>query len=177
MEKLTGFTTNSPFELQNSEEYAAWRDKKLSAGKRALAAGFVEVSDPMNMRDSEVEAILSRSRDTNIALYSTPPESDDSILRGNLRAMAERLGMGDPEGHRSKGEAAIVALTVSNRPSQRGFIPYSRKALNWHTDGYYNALDNTIRGFILHCVQDAMAGEVNQILDILQLIIQQILEM
>lgn len=165
MEKLTGFTTDSPFDLRNSAEYADWRNEKLSAGKRALAAGFVDILDPMNMRDSEVEAILSRCRDTNIALYSTPPESDDSILRGNLRAMAERLGMGDPEGHRSKGEAAIVALTVSNRPSQRGFIPYTRKAINWHTDGYYNAPDNTIRGFILHCVQDAMAGGVNQILD------------
>jgi len=165
MEKLTGFTTDSPFGLRNSDAYAEWREKKLSAGEIALKAGFVEITDALNMRDSEVAAILSRCRDTNIALYSTPPETDDSILRGNLRAMAERLGMGEPEGHRSKGEAAIVALTVSNRPSQRGFIPYSRKALNWHTDGYYNAPDNTIRGFILHCVQDAMAGGVNQILD------------
>ena len=165
MEKLTGFTAQSPFNLENADAYAVWRESKLAAGNRALNAGFVTISDPMNMRDSEVEAILTRCRDTNIALYSTPPESDDSILRRNLRAMAERLGMGDPEGHRSKGEAAIVALTVSNRPSQRGFIPYTRKAINWHTDGYYNASDNIIRGFILHCVQDATAGGVNQILD------------
>jgi len=162
---MTGITKESPFDLRNAAAYAEWREQKITAGTRALSAGFVAISDPMNMADSEVEAILSRCRDTNIALYSTPPETDDSILRGNLRAMADRLGMGEPEGHRSKGEAAIVALTVSNRPSQRGFIPYSRKALNWHTDGYYNAPDNTIRGFILHCVQDAMAGGVNQILD------------
>ncbi|OUS05815.1 hypothetical protein A9Q96_10700 [Rhodobacterales bacterium 52_120_T64] len=165
MEKLTGIAGNSHFVLGNDEEYAKWREEKLLAGKRGLTSGFVQISDPMNMRESEVEEILSRCRNTNIALYSTPPESDDSILRENLRAMAERLGMGDPEGHRSKGEAAIVALTVSNRPSQRGFIPYSRKALNWHTDGYYNAPNNTIRGFVLHCVQDAMTGGVNQLLD------------
>lgn len=165
MEKLTGFTAQSPFNLENADAYAVWRGSKLAAGNRALEAGFVAISDPMNMRDSEVEAILTRCRNTNIALYSTPPESDDSILRRNLRAMAKRLGMGAPEGHRSRGEAAIVALTVSNRPSQRGFIPYTRKAINWHTDGYYNAPDNTIRGFILHCVQDATAGGVNQILD------------
>lgn len=165
MEKLTGFTAKSAFNLENADAYAVWRESKLAAGNRALEAGFVTISDPMNMRDSEAEAILTRCRDTNIALYSTPPESDDSILRRNLRAMAEKLGMGEPEGHRSKGEAAIVALTVSNRPSQRGFIPYTRKAINWHTDGYYNAPDNTIRGFILHCVQGATAGGVNQILD------------
>lgn len=165
MDKHSGYAANSPFDLENAAEYAAWRGKKLNAGKTALKADFVTISDPMNMLDSEVEAILTRCRDTNIALYSTPPEADDSKVRRNLRAMAEKLGMGEPEGHRSKGEEAIVALTVSNRPSQRGFIPYTRKAINWHTDGYYNAPDNVIRGFILHCVQDATAGGVNQALD------------
>ena len=165
MEKLAGFNTESPFNVQNDAAYLAWREQKLSVAKTALSAGFVEISDPKNLTDSEKSEILSRCAATNMALYTTPPESDDSTLRANLRAMADALGMGLPEGHRSKGDNSIVALTVSNRPSQRGFIPYSRKALNWHTDGYYNAPDNTIRGFILHCVQDAMAGGVNQILD------------
>ena len=165
MAKTQEKTGKSPFDLGNPEAYADWRANKLVKAKAALSGDFVAIVDPMNMLDSEVEAILSQCRETNMAFYSTPPEADDSILRRNLRAMAEKLGLGDPEGHRSKGEAAIVALTVSNRPSQRGFIPYSRKALNWHTDGYYNAPNNTIRGFILHCVQDAMAGGVNQVLD------------
>ena len=165
MSKTHKIPTDSPFDLENSNVYALWRENKLALSKDALTHGFTHISDPMNMTDSEVEAILSRCRDTNMALYSTPPEANDSILRGNLRAMSMRLGMGDPEGHRSKGEKAIVALTVSNRPSQRGFIPYTRKAINWHTDGYYNAPDNTIRSFILHCVQDATAGGVNQAID------------
>jgi len=165
MGKLTGFTAESLFDLRNAAAYATWRTEKLTAAKGASDLEIIEISDPLNMSDSEVEAVLSRCRDTNIALYSIAPESDDSILRGNLRAMAEQLGLGEPEGHRSKGEASIVALTVSNRPSERGFIPYTRKALNWHTDGYYNAPENTIRGFILHCVQDALAGGINQLLD------------
>lgn len=165
MKYKSEIAANSPFNLDNTAAYANWRGKKLDAGNRALTSGFVEIFDPMNMRRSEIEAVLSRCRDTNIAFYSTAPVSDDSVLRANLRAMADRLELGRPEGHRSKGESSIVALTVSNRPSQRGFIPYTRKALNWHTDGYYNARDNTIRGFILHCVQDAQAGGVNQLLD------------
>ena len=165
MKYNSGIVVSSLFNLDNSAEYANWRSKKLNAGNRALTSKLVEISDPMNMRRSEIEAVLSRCRDTNIAFYSTPPVSDDSVLRANLRAMADSLGLGRPEGHRSKGESSIVALTVSNRPSQRGFIPYTRKALNWHNDGYYNARDNTIRGFILHCVQDAQAGGVNQLLD------------
>jgi len=165
MKKHTEIYTDSPFNLGDNAAYAAWRSQKLGNAQQALQSGFVAISDPKNLTDSERDAIIERCKTTNIALYSTPPETDDSVLRANLRAMADSLGMGLPEGHRSKGEKAIVALTVSNRPSQRGFIPYSRKALNWHTDGYYNAPDNTIRGFILHCVQDAMAGGVNQILD------------
>lgn len=165
MEKHTGFTANSPFAFANTAAYIAWRKEKLTAGEAALQGGFVAIADPQNLTDSERNALILQCNATNMALYSTPPQSDDSILRENLRAMADSLGLGPPEGHRSKGEQAIVALTVSNRPSQRGFIPYSRKALNWHTDGYYNAPDNTIRGFILHCVQNAMAGGVNQILD------------
>ena len=165
MEKLAGFTKESPFDLNSNSAYADWRERKLSTAQLALSRGFIEIADPMNMLDSEVSEIFSACADTNMALYSIPPEADDSILRENLRAMSARLGMGDPEGHRSKGEQAIVALTVSNRPSQKGFIPYTRKAINWHTDGYYNAPDNTIRSFILHCVQDATSGGVNQILD------------
>ncbi len=165
MNKLPEITVNSPFNLENDAVYAKWREQKLLGAEQALNQGFTEISDPMNLTDSEKSEILSRCKNSNIALYSIPPDSDDSSLRKKLVNMAETLGMGLPEGHRSAGDQGIVALTVSNRPSQRGFIPYTRSAINWHTDGYYNAPDNTIRSFILHCVQDALDGGINQAID------------
>lgn len=165
MSKSPEFTVNSPFNLENSGAYSKWREQKLATAELALKYGFTEISDPLNLSDSEKSEILSRCQETNMALYSIPTESDDSVLRKQLVCMAGSLGMGLPEGHRSAGDQGIVALTVSNRPSQLGFIPYTRNAINWHTDGYYNAPENTIRSFILHCKQNALEGGVNQAID------------
>jgi hypothetical protein len=42
------------------------------------------------------------------------------------------------------------------------FIPYTDKAIGWHTDGYYNAVDHRVRAFSLFCVLPAATGGVNQ---------------
>jgi len=54
---------------------------------------------------------------------------------------------------------------VSDETSKRGYIPYTTRAMNWHTDGYYNAPQDYIAGFVLHCVQPAADGGVNELLD------------
>jgi hypothetical protein len=47
----------------------------------------------------------------------------------------------------------------------RGYIPYSSRRLLWHTDGYYNAPEERIRAFILHCVRPATEVGENRLLD------------
>jgi hypothetical protein len=54
---------------------------------------------------------------------------------------------------------------VAPEKSARGYIPYSDRPLLWHTDGYYNAPEQRIRAFILHCVRPAAAGGENRVLD------------
>ncbi|WP_161594635.1 TauD/TfdA family dioxygenase [Marimonas lutisalis] len=102
---------------------------------------------------------------SNFAIYSSPPEKDDSKVRRDLRSFAERFGLRIAEAHRSGGDQGIVALRVSDAPKQRGYIPYSTRAMNWHTDGYYNAPENRISAFVLHCVSQAAQGGTNDILD------------
>lgn len=46
-----------------------------------------------------------------------------------------------------------------------GYIPYTPRKMNWHTDGYYNSLNQTVKGFVLHCHRQARTGGENQILD------------
>ncbi|MDP2004165.1 MAG: TauD/TfdA family dioxygenase, partial [Rubrivivax sp.] len=46
-----------------------------------------------------------------------------------------------------------------------GFIPYTDRAIRWHTDGYYHPAERRIRGMILHCVRPAASGGVNGLLD------------
>jgi alpha-ketoglutarate-dependent taurine dioxygenase len=37
--------------------------------------------------------------------------------------------------------------------------------LSWHTDGYYNAPEQQVRAFILHCAQAAAEGGENSLID------------
>ena len=165
MEYLEEITADSPFSFTQSDSYIAWRDMRLQDAKAVLNSAFIQINDPDKLRESERAAIISSCKSTNIALYTLSNMQDKAALRASLGAMAHSLGMGLAEGHRSADNQGVVALSVSDKANQRGFIPYSRKAMNWHTDGYYNPPEAAINGFILHCVQDAVSGGHNQILD------------
>jgi len=45
------------------------------------------------------------------------------------------------------------------------FRPYSNQILNWHTDGYYNQVDEPVRTFVLHCIHPAHQGGELTMLD------------
>ena len=49
--------------------------------------------------------------------------------------------------------------------TDKQYIPYTNKPLSWHTDGYYNAPEKQIYGWLLYCEQDAAEGGENQIMD------------
>jgi len=59
----------------------------------------------------------------------------------------------------------ITSLQVSQIQGRERYIPYSNKAIHWHTDGYYNKLDQQIHALNLHCVRPAMEGGENALLD------------
>jgi alpha-ketoglutarate-dependent taurine dioxygenase len=77
------------------------------------------------------------------------------------------LGLSRLEGNYLADEDGLSSITpAGDEGSVRGeFIPYTHKPINWHTDGYYNALDHRILGMTLHCAQDAEAGGENALLD------------
>ncbi|HGG04885.1 MAG TPA: taurine catabolism dioxygenase TauD [Aliiroseovarius sp.] len=142
--------------------YQDWRAARIAASESAKTAGFIQVSDLANPTESEKLAIIGRCRDANLALYEAPAADN---LRKSLRQFAERFDLRIAERHRSAGEQGIVALTESNAPGQKGYIPYSKRKMNWHTDGYYNAPSDRISAMVLHCAQPAESGGSNQFLD------------
>lgn len=152
--------------LANSRGYLAWREAKLENYTQALNAPIIHLKDLANPDESDRVELVKRCQKTNLALYQAPVSTTDpQQIRSDLRGFADAMGLEIAERHRSAGDHGIVALTVSDAPRQRGYIPYSRKAINWHTDGYYNAPDNQIRAMVLHCVTPADDGGVNQFLD------------
>jgi alpha-ketoglutarate-dependent taurine dioxygenase len=158
------YQVHSLWSLDSDDAYLGWREAKLDNYYKVLRADPVDVDDLSHLSDSERSELVERCRKTNLALYRTAPR-DEGRTRTDLRAFSDSLGLRIAEAHRSAGELGIVALRVTDAEKQRGYIPYSRRAMNWHTDGYYNAPDDQIRAMVLHCVSPADDGGMNQFLD------------
>jgi len=153
-------------DLKDKASYDAWRTVKLKAADAAKKLAPVEIDNLSQPTESERTELKMRCKIMNFAHYASPSsvqpaEATESALRG----FADHMGLRLAETHRSANATGIVALQVSAAPTKRGYIPYTDRAMNWHTDGYYNAPDDYIAGFVLHCVQPAAAGGVNELLD------------
>jgi len=166
VENIKENQTLSPFDLSSDAIYRQWRTAKLDISSQSGKAEIININQLEKPTKSECDALVRLCKTSNFALYTTDSHGDDpNDVRVQLRGFADRLGLQIAEKHRSAGEQGIVALTVSDKESQRGYIPYSRKAMNWHTDGYYNAPSEQILAMVLHCVRPATDGGVNQLLD------------
>lgn len=155
---------NQPFNWKNLNDdlaYDIWRSARLNAAKNNRKYTPVKVSDLENPTESEVSELVRRCEEVNFALY----ESADSGEIPPLGQFAKAFGLRIAETHRSADGSGIVSLKVSDKASQRGYIPYSPRGMNWHTDGYYNAPDQRISAFVLHCVRPADDGGTNQLFD------------
>ncbi len=159
MTEEKGFFWNRP---ETQDFYQDWRAARISASESARERGFVVLDSLANPSDSQISEIVRRVRESNFALYEAPESAD---LRADLRAFADRFGLRIAEKHRSAGEQGIVALTETDAPSQRGYIPYSKRKMGWHTDGYYNAPEERISAMVLHCAHPAEDGGENHLLD------------
>lgn len=160
---------NTGFEwldLGQGEPYARWRRDKLASAVRARQFEPVEIADLAHPTPAETAEIIRRCEETNFAFYNSPPsEGDSSSIPEALGKFATAFGLQIAEKHRSAGTLGVVALQPSSEAGKRGYIPYSTRPLNWHTDGYYNAPGDRISAFVLHCVRPASSGGTNQILD------------
>ncbi|MBS0312404.1 MAG: TauD/TfdA family dioxygenase [Proteobacteria bacterium] len=157
---------NSPFDLGNESGYRAWRDARLAAYPRRIDELVVSLDDPRHLTADEADTLEACCARANMAIYSAShlPAADKSIPH----RLAQQLGLSRLEGNYLADEDGLSSITPASDEggSVRGdFIPYTHKPINWHTDGYYNALDRRILGMTLHCAQDAESGGENALLD------------
>ncbi len=157
-------SNDSPFDLGNPAAYAAWRSAKLAGATSSLAELTVEVRDPRELSNTERSAILACCARANMAVYASGNYSEDKEIP---RLLGQQLGLATLDANFLADEDGISALSVAGMESgtRREFIPYTDRAINWHTDGYYNPPERTVRAVILHCVRSAQAGGENQLLD------------
>ncbi len=152
---------DNPFQLGNTTAYQRWRDRKLSGQPASLGDLVVEIKDPLALRDSERQAILARCRKSNMAIYV----SSASGKREVPLAIGRQLGLLRLDRNWLADDDGLTSLKVVDTGDRKQFIPYSDRAIKWHTDGYYNTLEHQIHGLLLHCEQHAAQGGENALLD------------
>lgn len=156
----------SPFDLDDDASYQRWRDWKLAHHPSSVEALTVDVDDPRALTAEERAALLDRMARANMALYRSTVVAEDKNIP---RALGAQLGLQRLDANWLADEDGISSIAVSRAPGANdgrgGFIPYTSRAIRWHTDGYYHPDERRIRGMILHCVRPAQNGGINSLLD------------
>ena len=156
----------SPFDLGATSAYAEWRQLKLDTAPRRLEDVVVEIGDPRRLTFVERDRVLALNAKANMAVYvgKTGRDPDKEIPR----QLGAQLGLRTLDSHWLTDGDAISPISVRGaevRGERRELIPYTNKPIRWHTDGYYNTPERTVRGLLLHCVESAVTGGENQLLD------------
>ncbi len=152
-----------PNNINDIELYLSWRAEKLASRPVNAQTLMVEIADPYQLSEIEIQAIHRNCDISNMCFYRLAVTSNRD--KDAIRAMGKQLGLYTLDGNLCADNDSITSLQTRADGRQQGYIPYTPSQLNWHTDGYYNTAEQMIRGIIMHCVTPAAEGGENQFLD------------
>ncbi|RLA07487.1 MAG: taurine catabolism dioxygenase TauD [Gammaproteobacteria bacterium] len=153
---------NKAFNLKDDYFYQQWREQKLTDYPTNITDLLVNVNMPHKMDKDEKQQILTRVKKANMAIYVS--DIKDSDINIPLQTSAQ-FGLKNINSNWLAQNKGVSSLQVEKNRTNQHYIPYTNKAINWHTDGYYNALDKQIYALNLHCVSPAFKGGKNKLLD------------
>ncbi|MEE8342491.1 MAG: TauD/TfdA family dioxygenase [Gammaproteobacteria bacterium] len=151
------------FDLDDEAAYLEWRQKKLAMFPNTIDELMVEIHDGRQLAASERRQITDCCRRANMAVYclQTGGIADKALIQ----ALGTEFGLRRLDKNLRADEDAISSLQMVAGGDSRRYIPYSNRALSWHTDGYYNPMHQQVRGVIMHCVSAAAQGGDNLLID------------
>ena len=157
---------NSVFYLDNNTAYLQWSEQKRRYSPPLLSDLLVQIEDPYQLSADEKRAILERCDKFNMAVYQLSridgqAKNQDKSL---VHALGKQLALENLDANLRSDEDSVSSLQVREQAGNK-YIPYTDKALSWHTDGYYNHLDKQIFGIIMHCVRPAAEGGANSLIN------------
>jgi hypothetical protein len=123
---------------------------------------------PFDLEDNET---YLRWRDSKLKNY---PQKIEELYTGRTGtdpdpgipfSIGRRFGVCGLNKNWLADENALTSLKVHENGIRQHYIPYTSKAINWHTDGYYNTPKEQIHSMMLHSVQGAASGGANGLLD------------
>lgn len=158
-----------PFDLADDVAYRDWRARKLADRPPTADALLVDLRDPSAPTAGEVAALATRCERHNMAVYRSPRRDEDPALP---RALGRALGLERLDANWLADADGLSRIEVGGGGDGRAddaprgdYIPYTDRAIGWHTDGYYHPPARRIRAMILHCVRPAARGGENRLLD------------
>lgn len=157
---------NNPFDLGNDLAYQHWREWKLDNYPISINEISVVIDNLNEILPEEVSQIVKVVGKTNMAIYSCRSGAAVDDKR-TARALGQAVGLEHLDGNLCADADGISSIQVmTDRDSRhQGYIPYTPRPINWHTDGYYNDTEHRIRGMLLHCARPAASGGENGLLD------------
>ena len=146
----------------DSNAVSRWCDARREAHAARSATRWIEIDDPYRLRAAERDAVADQCAQFNLALYRFARGGSDPEA---LSAFASAMGLERRDltlGADRRGIASLQAAESTHGPEM---IPFTPRALNWHTDGYYNPPERSVRGVVMHCAAPAARGGDNALLD------------
>ena len=157
---VTGF---EPFDLSSQLDFAAWREWKLEHFPTSVQELLVPLQDPVQLTTQEHAAVLGRVRKANMAIYAV--SNGRPVDKPAIRALGRQFGLERLDMNLRADEDSITSIRVVPESAPTHYIPYTNRPLNWHTDGYYNSLDEQVHAIVMHCVSSSASGGDNLFLD------------
>ena len=153
----------TPFDLNNTSDYLDWRERKLAHSITSTDELIVEIKNPRALTPAEHAALLDRCRRSNMAIYATRAEGIDENA---VHQFGQQFGLNRLNANWLASKQGVTRITVcADDELRKAFIPYTDRAIKWHTDGYYNAPEQQVRSLVLHCAQSAKKGGENRLID------------
>jgi len=152
-----------PFDLDDGDSYARWRERKLQSQPQSLEDLIVEIGDPRRLTPAEREALTARCQRANMAVYAS--RVGNEATKDIPLELGRQLGLVRLDSNLGADDDGITSLQVVREGSRGSYIPYTNRPIHWHTDGYYNEPAAQIHGLILHCIHPAAEGGGNALMD------------
>ena len=154
------------FNLKDDATYQRWVESKLSAYQKRTSADFkllVDIDSDGHIPAESLSIIKEQINDYNFALYKMSESAEDHLSA--VKNIGNQVGLKELDKNLCAQEDRITKLTVVDHQRGHSYIPYSNKAIGWHTDGYYNPLHQRVLALVLHCEHSSEQGGVNELLD------------
>ena len=159
------FVRNSPFLLDNEAGYQQWKKGKLESCSRFSPNKTIKIEDQGYLSPKTLGEIASQIETFNFALFELDAANSDFSTH-DLLNFGQLLGLYRVDVNLGAEPDGVTRLCVVESSDKRSrYIPYTNRALNWHTDGYYNPPSSCINAFSLYCVEPAGQGGENFVLD------------